>query len=120
LNNGKKGFQPLSIMQSGFYTPANGRALVEMVVQNKPAVAAGQNRDMLKLFQTNQVNEKVVTLQPAETHAMVSLKNGSKRKEEFPFGQGFLSQSSRFLSLNPSILSVDFFAGNQKTRTLQP
>lgn len=120
LNNGKKGFQPLSILQSGFYTPANGRALVEMVVQNKPAIAAGQNRDMLKLFQSNQVNEAIVTLQPAETHVMVSLKNGSKRKEEFPFGQGFLSQSSRFLSLNPSIVSVDFFAGNQKTRTLQP
>lgn len=120
MNKGKKGFQPLSIIESGFYTPANGRAVVELVVQNRPAVAVGQNRDMLKLFGSNNKNQSVISIHQKETHAIVYLKDGSKRKEEFPFGQGFLSQSSRFITLNPFIVSADIFAGNTKSRSLKP
>lgn len=120
LNKGKQGFNSLSIAESGFYTPASGRALVELMVQNQPAVAAGQNRDMLKLFRSNNKNQSVIRLAPNETHAIVYLKDGSKRKEEYAFGQGFLSQSSRFISLNTFIVSADIFAGNKKSRTLKP
>ena len=120
LNNRKKGFRSLSIIESGFYTPANGRALVELVVQNNFAVAVGQNRDLLKLFSANQRIHTVIRLQPNETHAIIHLKDGSKRKEEYSFGQGFLSQSSRFVLLNPSVASADVYTGNKKSRVLKP
>lgn len=120
INNGKKGFQPLSIIQSGFYTPANGRALVELLVQNQPAVAAGQNRDMLKLFGSNNRNQSVIRLNANETHAILHLKNGSKRKEEYTMGHGFLSQSSRFITLSPFVVSADIFSGNIRTRSIKP
>lgn len=120
MNKGKKGFQPLSIIESGFYTPASGRALVELVVQNKPAIAVGQNRDMLKVFRSTNTQHSLVKLNPNETHAIVHLKDGSKRREEYPFGQGFLSQSSRFVTLHSSILFVEVFAGNKMNRTLKP
>ncbi len=120
MNKGKKGFQSLSILESGFYTRANGRALVELIVQDRPAVAAGQNRDMLKLFRSNNTNQSVSKLAPHETHAVFLLKDGSKRREEYLFGQGFLSQSSRFVLLNNSITSVEIFAGDKTSRTLKP
>jgi len=120
MNNGKKEFKPLSIMESGFYTPANGRALVELVVQQQPAIAVGQNRDMLTLFGSNNKNQSVIKLNTNETHAIVYLKDGSKRREEFSYGQGFLSQSSRFITLHPFIVSADIFAGNTKSRSIKP
>ncbi|MFZ6025802.1 MAG: VCBS repeat-containing protein [Bacteroidota bacterium] len=120
LNKGKNGFKPLSIIESGFYTPANGRALAELIVQNRPAIAAGQNRDMLKLFAATDKNQSVIRINPGETHAIIYLKDGSKRREEFSFGQGFLSQSSRFITLSNVIVSVDIFAGNSKNRSIKP
>lgn len=58
LNTGKKSFRETSIAESGFYSPACGRSLVELTIQNKPAVLIGQNRDFLRLFQINVAQNK--------------------------------------------------------------
>lgn len=120
LNKDKNIFTPLSIAGAGFYTPGNGRALVEMIVQNRLTIAAGQNRDMLKLFSTKTTGSTYIKLNDDETHAIIYLKDGGKRKEEYPFGQGFLSQSARFVSLHAGISYVDIYTGNKKSRTLKP
>jgi hypothetical protein len=120
LNHGKGKFTPLTIAQSGFYTPANGRALASLVVNGQSSLVVGQNRDFMKLFQQTTKKELPIKILEQETHAMIYFKNGTQRKEEFPFGQGFLSQSSRYLLLSPEKKYVDIFAGNKKTRTIQP
>jgi len=93
---------------------------VELVIQNRLSVIAGQNRDMLKMFSLQNNNGSFVKVNPLETHAIVYLKDGKKRKEEFSLGQGFLSQSSNYIHLNSSIASVDIFIGSKKSRTLKP
>jgi hypothetical protein len=120
LNLGKGNFKSLSIAQSGFYTPANGRSLAGLVVNGQAALVAGQNRDFMKLFQQTENREQPIKIQDQETYAMIYFKNGFKRKEEYHFGQGFLSQSSRFLLLFPEMKYVDIFSGTKKTRTIQP
>ncbi|MBW0163364.1 MAG: VCBS repeat-containing protein [Sediminibacterium sp. Gen4] len=120
LNKQNNVFEAQSIAASGFYTPANGRSLVELVIQNRLSVIAGQNRDMLKMFSLQNNNGSFVKVNPLETHAIVYLKDGKKRKEEFSWGQGFLSQSTNYMHLNPSIASVDIFIGTKKSRTLKP
>lgn len=120
LNLGKGKFKSLSIAQSGFYTPANGRALAGLVVNGQAGLVAGQNRDFIKLFQQTVNKELPIKIQDQETHAIIHFKNGFKRKEEYQFGQGFLSQSSRYLLLSPEMKYVDIFTGNKKTRTIQP
>jgi len=120
LNKGKGKFSPLSIAQSGFYTPANGRAMAELVVNGKASIVVGQNRDFMKLFQQQLKSELPIKILEQETHVIIYYKNGAKRKEEYPFGQGFLSQSTRYVHLSPGIKSIHVFAGNTKTRTIQP
>jgi hypothetical protein len=93
---------------------------VELVIQNRLSVIAGQNRDMLKMFSLQNNNGSFVKVNPLETHAIVYLKDGKKRKEEFSWGKGFLSQSTNYIHLNPSIASVDIFIGTKKSRTLKP
>ena len=46
-------------------------------------------------------------LQPNDITAIVQLTNGKKRKEEFYYGSSFLSQSGRFIQLNPSVTSIE-------------
>lgn len=120
MNNGKKGFNSLSIAKSGFYTPANGRSLVSLLVNDKMAIAAGQNRDLLKLFRAENFTGSYIKLAGNETYAIVHLRDGQKRKEEYTYGQGFLSQSARFLSINNTITSVDIYSGNKISRTIKP
>lgn len=120
LNKDKNLFKSLSVTEAGFYTPANGRAMVELMIQDRVSIAAGQNRDMLKLFSTKQTGTSFIRVVPEETHAIIYLKDGKKRKEEFSFGQGFHSQSSRFITLHPGISSVELFSGSKKSRTVKP
>jgi hypothetical protein len=60
LNKGKGVFNPLSIAQSGFYTPANGRAIAELVVNGQASFVVGQNRDFMKLFQQRSKTESPI------------------------------------------------------------
>ncbi|BFG70583.1 VCBS repeat-containing protein [Sediminibacterium sp. KACHI17] len=120
LNKKNNEFESMSIAASGFYTPANGRGLVELVIQDRLSVVAGQNRDLLKIFSLAKDSASFVKTTPAETHAIVYLKDGTKRKEEFSSGHGFLSQSVNFIHLNSSVASVEIFTGNKKSRTVKP
>jgi len=93
--NGKGGFKPLSILESGIFIPGNGKAIVKL--SNKVGdylIAASQNRGPLKLYQLKE-NAKLIPVFANETTAVIEYKNGSKRKQEFYFGSSFLSQSAR-------------------------
>ena len=49
--DGKGGFIPLSMMQSGIYIPGSGKALAALKSANgKTLVVAGQNKSRLKIF----------------------------------------------------------------------
>ncbi|MCW3117936.1 MAG: repeat-containing protein, partial [Chitinophagaceae bacterium] len=105
--NGKGNFAPLPILQSGIYIPGNGKALAQLVVNNQLTVAAAQNGSLLKLFRSKKQKGKIIMLQPGDIFSVVWLKNGQKRREEFGYGSSILSQSGRFIQLNPSIQSVE-------------
>ena len=95
IGNGKGGFKPLSIVESGIFIPGNGKAIVKL--SNKAGdylIAASQNRGPLKLYQLKG-NAKVIPVFANETSAVIEYKNGSKRKQEFYYGSSFLSQSAR-------------------------
>lgn len=116
--DGKGNFAPLSIMQSGVYIPGNGKALAQLVSNNKLTVAAAQNASQLKLFQSKKEKGKIIMLQPDDAFAVVRLKNGQKRKEEFGFGSSFLSQSGRFIQLNQSIESIEISNNKNQKRII--
>ena len=117
--DGKGNFIPLSILQSGFYVPGNGKALVQLAVNNKLAIVAAQNSDYLKLFHNKLNSDKIISLQHNDVFAILRIKNGQKRKEEFGYGSSFFSQSGRFIQLNPSILSIEITNNKKQTRNIQ-
>ncbi len=100
--NGKGEFEPLSILQSGFYISGNGKGLAEIVVNNRLSLIGGQNNGPLKLFKNNN-QLKIVPLLATDRYCRIHLKNGKIRKEEILTGSSFLSQSGNYLLLNNSI-----------------
>jgi hypothetical protein len=114
----KGNFLPLSILQSGFYVPGNGKGLAQLVSNGKLTLIAAQNSSFLKLFSTKLAGGKIIKLQQGDISAMIYLKNGQVRKEEFNYGSSFFSQSGRFIQLNPSVQSIDILNNKKQKRTI--
>jgi hypothetical protein len=119
LGDGAGNFRPLSLQQSGFFVPGDAKALVKLVAGKKWAAAASQNRDMLQLFTLARTPE-IIRLQPGDVSAIIHLKNGKKRKEEFYYGTSFLSQSARFITKDSTMQQIDIRNGKGEKRTIQP
>ena len=116
--DGKGNFLPLSILQSGLYIPGNGKALVQLISNNKLTIAASQNASWLKIFQSKQPEGKVIMLKPDDKYAIIHLKNGRNRKEEFSYGSSFLSQSGRFIQLNKTMQSIEITNNKNEKRII--
>jgi hypothetical protein len=116
--DGKGNFYPQSILQSGIYIPGDGKALVKLQSNSGDyMLAASQNRGPLKLFL---LKRKVINikLQPDDQSAMIICKNGAVQKQEFYYGSSFLSQSARFLTVNPDVASVEITNNKGQKRML--
>ncbi|MBA2561596.1 MAG: VCBS repeat-containing protein, partial [Chitinophagaceae bacterium] len=118
--NGNGNFSPLSILQSGWYVPGNGKALVKLQnAAGETLVAASQNKGPLKIFQFKR-KSKVVSLGPADVSAIVKYKDGHQQKREINYGASFLSQSGRFLNIGSNVVSIQIMDNNGKIRNIEP
>lgn len=116
--DGKGGFKPLTIMQSGIYLPGDGKALVKLRGANgKYLLAATQYKDALKVFELKKPVQ-TVALQPMDMFATIKYKNGKTAKQEFYNGASFLSQSGRFFNVNRSMASVTVTDNSGRTRSV--
>jgi len=116
--DGNGNFKALSIQQSGIYIPGNGKALIKLAGSSGGYLVAGsQNRDSLKLFKRNS-RLKIVPVGVDDVSALIHLKNGKIRKEEFYFGSSFLSQSGRFITIDANVSSVQIADRTGKTRQI--
>ena len=93
-------------MQSGIYIPGDGKALVKLLgAKGRYLLAASQNRGALKVFELKR-DAHPVRLQPMDMYAVIKYKNGKMAKQEFYYGDSFLSQSSRFINIDDTMASV--------------
>ena len=102
--DGRGNFTPQSIQQSGLYIPGNGKALVKLRSGRGYWLAASQNNDKLKLFALKKPLKTVPT-KPTDASALLTDKQGRRTKYELYYGSSFLSQSSRFIPVNPRTVS---------------
>jgi hypothetical protein len=116
FGDGKGGFMPVSTKESGFCVNGDAKALTRVeLAGNKSLILASQNGDSLKIFsdQTD-VGFERLKIDPSETSALIHFKNGSSRKTEFYYGNGYLSQSSRTLVITPDISRIELYSKSGK------
>jgi hypothetical protein len=117
--NGNGSFSSLSILQSGIFIPANGKALVKLRAGNgKCLVAASQNKNALKVFELKR-DFKNIPLEPMDVSVLIRYKNGKIQKQEVGYGASFLSQSARYFNINNQMQSIDIVDYKGKVRKIK-
>jgi hypothetical protein len=116
--NGKGGFNPLSIVESGIYLPGNGKALVKFLgAKGDIQLAASENKGPLKIFKL-QKKTKSIKILPLDVSATILYNNGKVSKQEFYYGSSFLSQSGRFFTINNKMKRVEITDNLGKKRII--
>ncbi len=115
--NGNGNFSPLSIRESNFFTPKEARGIAEMPSPNKNSVRlfVANNKSAAQVFERafpSNVKIFPIDLKQNYSHALITFKNGKKRKQEINCGSGYYSQSAQFLILPESVKSVQLFRKN--------
>ncbi|HTR30718.1 MAG TPA: VCBS repeat-containing protein [Puia sp.] len=114
--DGKGNFSPESIQESGICIPHNGKALIKLLSSSGDyLVAASQHQDALQLYRLKR-KVNTVRVDPYDVSATITWKNGRSRKEEFYYGNSFLSQSSRFILADSSVQSLTITNTKRKLR----
>lgn len=108
LGNGEGSFQAVSPRKSNFIVPGDGKALVKMISSTgNPLFIASQNRDSLKVYESVNANQTSQITPPLEAMALeATLENGKVQRYETSLGAGFLSQSSRQISLPSGLIKL--------------
>jgi hypothetical protein len=117
--DGKGGFSAETIVKSGIYIPGDGKALVALGgAGGRSMLAAGQNRGPLLVFEQRRPGRQI-PLRPDDVSAEVTLRGGKVRREEFHYGESFLSQSGRFLDLGDGVESVEIMNEKGEKRSIK-
>jgi len=116
--DGKGGFKPMSILQSGIYIPGDGKALVKLMgAKGNYLLAASQNRDVMKIFELKRP-VRTIKLLPFDMYAIIKYTDGTTSKQEFYNGTSFLSQSGRFINIDKTMVSVSIVDNLGHTRNI--
>jgi hypothetical protein len=111
LGDGAGDFTPVRPNESGFIVPGDAKALVKLSsAQGSSLLIASQNRNSLLVFKKEEKDSGMRTLTPpiSTMAVIVELGNGNKQRYETSLGAGFLSQSSREISLPKNLKSITF------------
>ncbi|WP_255590483.1 VCBS repeat-containing protein [Algoriphagus sp. NBT04N3] len=115
LGDGNGNFSPLSSSESGFVVPKDGKALVKLSsVNGGPLYIASQNRDKLKVYRGKTQERQAIDPSHDLVAILATLENGKTQRFEINHGSGFLSQSSKEVTLpkGTKSLKVIDFKGN--------
>lgn len=120
LGDGNGNFTPASMMQSGIYLPADGKAMIRIMQPNgNYLLLASQNKGAMKSWIPRQPG-KNAKLSLTDDIVELTLQNGKKRRQEVYHGDGFLSQSTPMVKWNAQVRSVDVINNKNQKRTLEP
>lgn len=113
-------FSSVPYPDSGFLVEGDAKALAEVATgTGVPLVLATQNDDSLKAFVSTQRRGRPVRVRPTDRYAMLTFRDGSRRKEELYYGSTYLSQSSRVLWVPSSVEKVVIHGVEESPRTVE-
>ena len=116
--DGNGNFKPVSPQQSGLFLDKDIRGLASFPDnRNQELILAAANSDSLKvLTQKTGKQKQVIFAKPNDAYAIITLGSGQKRKKEFMYGSGYLSQSARYIVVNQHMRFVEMvdYQGNSR------
>ncbi|WP_158594563.1 VCBS repeat-containing protein [Ulvibacterium marinum] len=104
--DGKGGFNPLKVEESGFFVQGDAKGLVNLFTEKGELVLAGINDDATRVFSFSENRQRLYTPEPDVISALIEYADGRRQKIEFYHGAGYLSQPSRSLSIPKNAVSI--------------
>ena len=118
LGNAKGNFDPATSAETGFYVPGDAKALVRITSDDGYIFVASQNRDSLKVFETQNSRARKFLPEPLDVSAEMVFEDGRKQKVEFYYGSGYLSQSTRSITIPAGVSEIIVYNSRGETRKL--
>lgn len=119
LGDGNGNFASSNSLQNGFNVSRDAKALVRLSGVKEDLYIATRNRDSTSIYTVKeQQNREMIEPMGNDSWAEVLYENGKKRKVEFYYGSGYLSQSSRKLKRDGGIKSITLHEFNGNSRQL--
>jgi enediyne biosynthesis protein E4 len=99
--DGKGNFSSIHVNNSGFFVDNDAKGFAELKIsKNKSLWIVTTNSDSTKVFmQTDLQKQTVLSINRDDAYAEIIFEDGKKQKQEFYFGSGYLSQSSRSFTI---------------------
>jgi enediyne biosynthesis protein E4 len=120
LGDGKGDFKPVENDASNFYVAGDAKAAAKIFSGGTSMYLITQNQNALKVFANSKSDrENVIELSIEDAWVEFLFPDGSKQKTEAYFGCGYLSQSSRKISIPKNTSSVLIFDRNKKSREIE-
>ena len=117
--DGQGHFASVPLQESGFFVQGDTKALVSLKKDNEELLLATINNGPIKTHSIIR-KTKLYRARPNDIAAYISFENGSIQKQEFNYGSGYLSQSSRGLYIPDNATSVTIIDANGKKTEILP
>jgi enediyne biosynthesis protein E4 len=102
-----------------FNIGGDNKSLISLTAGANSLVIVGANSEKLKVFKSNQKPaNKPISIANTEGYALITEKSGRQYRQEFYFGQSYLSQSERVFKPSANVKMVEFFDYFDKKRTV--
>jgi hypothetical protein len=105
--DGKGGFRPLPMRESGFYLPGDGRALTALRLRDGFALVAAENTGRMRTFRLREGLADVQKALPGDRLVEYRLPDGRLRRQEPAGGTGFLTQAGRYIVVGKDVKSAE-------------
>ena len=116
--DGHGNFSALKTTESGFLVPGDAKALARLYTKQSELLIASQNRDSLRVYAYNRDDLPTgKTFVPLFTDVWAEVEYGDGRKEkiEFYHGSGYLSQSTRSVTISEGAKKVTVYSFDKNT-----
>lgn len=120
LGDGKGSFQPVSPTKSGLFLSGNKRGMGTIFNRSgKALILALSNSDSLTVLEKRINTIRKPLFPKADDHyALIRLKNGKVRRQEFQKGDSYLVQQENAILLNDIIEEISFYNYKNQGRVI--
>lgn len=120
IGTGEGKFIPVAADESGLYLKEDQKSIVNFDVNGNSMIAVGSNSgDFKALSYSIHTNIQSVKLQTLDSYAKITMKNGTKMKQEFYYGHSYLSQGARQLQITDLMKEVIIYDSFGKSRKIK-
>ncbi|WP_018615487.1 VCBS repeat-containing protein [Segetibacter koreensis] len=118
--DGKGNFSAVSSPTSGLFLKGDMKSLASLFDKdgNEIILAAANSDSLQALHPSVRETKKVFYAKPGDVYAEIIYKNGKKRKQEFYYGAGYLSQSARALEIDKLVNYIEVVDSKDNKRRI--